>query len=496
MNFNSIQFLIFLPIVSTLYFLIPYQLRWLWLLLASCYFYMAFIPVYILILFLLICIDYVMGILIERSYGLQRKFYLIVSIFSTCLILFIFKYFNFFNANLTNLAQFLHWNYSVKSLSLILPIGLSFHTFQSLGYVIEVYQGKWKAERNFGVYAVYVMFFPQLVSGPIERARNLLPQFYEKHDFDYQRIADGLKLILWGLFQKVVIADRLALLVNQVYGNLPQYQGLPLLIATVFFAFQIYCDFSGYSDIAIGSAQIFGFRLMRNFNQPYFATSIADFWKRWHISLSTWFRDYVYIPLGGNKTSKIRWTFNIIITFLISGLWHGANWTYLIWGALHGTYYLFSSWTKGFRENIVQVLRLNRWIFFHRLLKTLITFSLVCFAWIFFRAKSIQEAGYVIRHLFNGWNDPLVWDAQQAGYLGLQKSEFVGAILVVIFLLAAHVLEQKLSGKMESCSSMRNTLSFLNQKPVLFRWMVYIGMTLAIMNLGVMANVPFIYFQF
>jgi len=496
MNFNSIQYFIFLPIVASVYFLIPYQFRFLWLLLASCCFYMAFIPVYILILFLLICVDYLMGIFIENAQGSLRKIYLIISILTTCSILFTFKYFNFFNANLTHFAQLIHWNYSVKDLSLILPLGLSFHTFQSLAYVIEVYRGKWKAERNFGIYALYVMFFPQLVSGPIERPQHLLPQFSERHDFDYQRITDGLKLILWGLFQKVVIADRLALIVNQVYGNLPQYQGLPLLIATVFFAFQIYCDFAGYTDIAIGSAQLLGFRLMRNFNQPYFATSIADFWRRWHISLSTWFRDYVYISLGGNKTSKLRWTFSIMITFMISGLWHGANWTFLIWGFLHGFYYMFSSWTKCLREKITEISNLKENPFIQHFVRILITFSLVSFAWIFFRASSLKEAVYIITHLFNGWDQALVWNDQQAGYIGLSKLEFLGALLSIVFLLIVQALEQNLSKKTESTTSISNTLSFLNQKPIFLRWAVYIIITLTIMNLGILTNVPFIYFQF
>lgn len=265
---------------------------------------MAFIPVYILILFVTICIDYFAGIFIEISSGKMKKYFLFFSIISTCLVLFIFKYFNFFNSNFSSLANFLHLKYPVRIIEIILPIGLSFHTFQSLSYVIEVYRGHQKAERHFGLYSLYVMFYPQLVAGPIERPQNLLHQFREIHSFDYQRITDGLKLMAWGLFKKVVIADRLALLVNQVYGNIQGYSGLSLIVATVFFAFQIYCDFSGYSDIAIGTAQVMGFKLMDNFNRPYFSKSISEFWKRWHISLSSWFRDYIYISLGGRKVSR------------------------------------------------------------------------------------------------------------------------------------------------------------------------------------------------
>src|SRR4030066_714116 len=292
MLFNSFSFLIFFPTVTVLYFLIPHRYRWFFLLTASCIFYMAFIPIYILVLALTIVIDYTAGLLIEKAEGEKRRWFLIMSIVSTCGVLFIFKYFNFFNANLSQLARFLHWNYSIESLSLILPIGLSFHTFQSLSYVIEVYRGNFKAERHFGIYALYVMFYPQLVAGPIERPGNLLHQFYEKHTYDDQRAMDGLKLMLWGFFKKVVIADKLALIVDQVYQDPPQFTGIPLIAAALFFGIQVYCDFSGYSDIAIGSAQAMGFRLMDNFNRPFHSTSMTEFWRRWHVSLMTWFRDF------------------------------------------------------------------------------------------------------------------------------------------------------------------------------------------------------------
>ena len=298
MSFSSIHFLLFFPIVTALYFATPYRFRWLLLLFASCYFYMAFVPVYILILGFTIVVDYFAGILIENAQGRRRKWLLIVSLVSNIGVLFIFKYFNFFNTNLKALAEAIHWNYSLESLSIALPIGLSFHTFQAMSYTIEVYRGNQKAERRFGIYALYVMFYPQLVAGPIERPQNLLPQFYEKHDFDYQRVTDGLKLMAWGFFKKIVIADRLAVAVNLVYNAPYKYTGLPLIIATYFFAFQIYCDFSGYTDIARGAARVMGFRLMKNFNRPYFATSVADFWTRWHISLSTWFKDYLFTPLA------------------------------------------------------------------------------------------------------------------------------------------------------------------------------------------------------
>jgi D-alanyl-lipoteichoic acid acyltransferase DltB (MBOAT superfamily) len=341
MLFNSLSFLIFFLIVSSVHFALPHRFRWILLLAASCFFYMCFIPIYILILAATIAVDYAAGILIERTPNpARKKAYLIMSIVSVCAILFVFKYFNFFNNNLAALARVLHWNYPMKTLRLILPIGLSFHTFQSLSYVFEVYRGRQPAEKHFGIYSLYVMYFPQLVAGPIERPQNLLHQFKEVKRFDWQRVCNGVSLSLWGLFKKVVVADSLAIYTDTIYNNSRQHTGTSLLLATYFFAIQIYCDFSGYSDIARGISRIYGIELMNNFETPYFAKSISEFWSRWHISLSTWFRDYVYIPLGGNRVSLPRNMFNIAVVFLISGLWHGANWTFVIWGALHGIYYL------------------------------------------------------------------------------------------------------------------------------------------------------------
>ncbi len=301
MLFNSVQFLIFFPVVTALYFVLPHKYRWAMLLAASCIFYMVFIPAYILILASTIIVDYIAGIYIERSTGARRRLFLIISIISNVGFLAFFKYFNFLNGNIAFLARLIHWNYPINVLYIILPIGLSFHTFQAMSYTIEVYRGTQRAERHFGIYALYVMFYPQLVAGPIERPGRLIHQFYEEHHFDYVRVTSALKLMTWGLFKKVVIADRLAMIVNPVYNNPAQYNGMTLALATVCFAYQIYCDFSGYSDIARGSAQAMGFDLMDNFNRPYFAKSIAEFWKRWHVSLSTWFRDYVYIPMGGEQ---------------------------------------------------------------------------------------------------------------------------------------------------------------------------------------------------
>ena len=332
MLFNSIEFAIFFPIVTAIFYLLSQRWRVHWLLAASCFFYMAFIPSYILILIVTILIDYFAGIYLERVEDQRKKKILLwVSIFSTCTVLFIFKYFDFFTGSFVGLAELFGWHLPHPVISIILPIGLSFHTFQSLSYVVEVYRGNQKAEHNFIVYATYVMFFPQLVAGPIERPQNLLHQFWERHVFRYTEVTAGLKRMAWGFFKKLVVADRLALYVNDVYSAPRNFNGLQLTLATFFFAYQIYCDFSGYTDIALGTAQVLGFRLMENFDTPYYSRSISEFWHRWHISLSTWFRDYLYIPLGGSRVSKRRHILNLLITFTISGLWHGANWTYVLW---------------------------------------------------------------------------------------------------------------------------------------------------------------------
>ena len=298
MLFNSINFLIFFAIVVALYYVIPKSWRWVLLLVASCYFYMAFIPAYILILFYLVVIDYVMGRLIERTEGGWRKRFLIISIIANVGTLFFFKYFNFFNANAAYLAGVIHWNYPLWILQIALPLGLSFHTFQSLSYVIEVYKKRYPAERHLGIYALYVMFFPQLVAGPIERPQQLLPQLHSLGDFNEARITDGLRIMLWGFFKKVVVADTLGSVVDSIYGNLHTVSGASLALVMVAFALQLYGDFSGYSDIARGTAKVFGVDLVNNFNLPYFSRSITDFWRRWHISLSSWFRDYFYQPLA------------------------------------------------------------------------------------------------------------------------------------------------------------------------------------------------------
>lgn len=477
MLFNSFEFLIFFPAVTILYFLLPHKFRWILLLLASCAFYMFFVPYYILILIVTILIDYFAAIYISQSTGKKKKIYLIISIISTCLVLFVFKYFNFFNDNFKLLARVAHWNYPIPALKILLPIGLSFHTFQSLSYVIEVYRGNQKVEKHFGIYALYVMFYPQLVAGPIERPQNILHQFYEKHHFDYDDVTHGLKQMLRGYFKKVVIADRLSIYVNAVYNNHTHHNGTSLLLATVLFAFQIYCDFSGYSDIAIGSARVMGFKLMTNFNRPYFARSISEFWKRWHISLSTWFKDYVYIPLGGNRVIMPLVCVNLLITFLLSGLWHGANWTYVIWGGLNGFYLVIGVLFYKVKSKINHDLENQHLKKLNEFLNILITFILILFSWVFFRATSFTDALDIIKKILFD-QGPL--------FIGNNKDLIYSVCFLSLLLIIELFEEYKLF----------NNFSLYNNSNRLIRHLTYYSVIIIIMLFGVFDSSQFIYFQF
>lgn len=484
MLFNSLHFLLFFIIVTSLYFALPHNRRWLLLLISSCYFYMAFVPIYIIILGATIVIDYFAGIFIEKSEGKRRKLFLVASLIANIGVLAVFKYYNFINENLSFLLHGIGVSNPIPYLSILLPVGLSFHTFQAMSYTIEVYRGHQKAERHFGIYSLYVMFYPQLVAGPIERPQNMLHQFREKYDFDYDRVMSGLRLMAWGLFKKVVIADRLAIAVDTVFNNPEQHNSLSLIIATVFFTFQIFCDFSGYSDMALGAARIMGFKLMTNFDKPYQSKSVHEFWKRWHISLSTWFKDYLYITLGGNRVTVPRWYLNLFIVFLVSGLWHGANWTFVIWGALHGFYLVFGLITQKYRDRFNQLLRIDR----VPIISTISTFVLVAFAWIFFRANSVDSAFYIVKHMFTGIPDvvhQLVNNQPVLESMGLKKNDFALSILLIIFLETVHYVQSK-----------KSLSDIFVQKPAYVRWAVYYGVILAIIFLGVFENRQFIYFQF
>ncbi len=477
MLFNSFQFLAFFIIVTSLYFLLPYKQRWILLLTASCYFYMAFIPIYILILGFTIIIDYFAGLYIEKSVGKRKKTFLVFSLIANIGVLAIFKYYNFISENLNFLLHGFGMDKPIPYLNILLPIGLSFHTFQAMSYTIEVYRGNQKAERHFGIYSLYVMFYPQLVAGPIERPQNLLHQFREKFDFDYNRVTDGLRLMAWGIFKKVVIADRLAIPVGFVYAQPQSYNSFSLIIATVFFAFQIFCDFSAYSDIAIGAARVMGFKLMKNFDKPYHSQSVSEFWKRWHISLSSWFRDYLYISLGGNRVTIPRWLLNLFIVFLVSGLWHGANWTFIIWGALHGFYLVFGIVTKKLREKT----GLDK----IPLLSSLVTFTLVCFAWIFFRADNIKVAWYIATHIITGLPYLILQHHHIIEYIGISKDELILCFATILLLECVHILQSRV-----------NIVAYFKAKSIYFRWAVYLSLLVAIIFFGVFENRQFIYFQF
>ena len=484
MLFNSVSFLFFFTIVTVLYFSIPYRYRWILLLFASYLFYAGFQPEYLLLIVLLTFVSYFSGLQMgkEPMQSKRKKILLFCLVFHLG-ILFIFKYYNFFNSSLRVLFEHFNLFYGLPSLPFLLPVGLSFFAFKSLSYAIDVYRGEQAPERYVGRLGLYIAFFPQLLAGPIERAKRLLPQLYEKHDFDDQRVSDGLKLMLWGLFQKIVIADNLAPLVDAVYNHPAHYQGASLILATLFFTFQIYCDFSGYSDIAIGAAQVLGFKTMDNFKRPYFSKSIQEFWRRWHISLSTWFRDYLYIPLGGNRISVSRWYLNLFVVLLVCGFWHGANWTFIIWGGIHGFFLVFSAFTQEIRNRIHQRLGLSRIPTIQHTLKVLVTFFCVSFAWIFFRANNISDGLYIISHLWTGWGD--LYAGALVPFGGALKFNLIIGVASTGILLIIHFLQGE-----------DNFCHWLSQKRMAWRWSVYYSMILAILLFGPFKLKEFIYFQF
>jgi alginate O-acetyltransferase complex protein AlgI len=477
--FNSLEFLGFFAVVTSLFFALPQRARWFLLLAASCWFYMAFVPVYIVILAGTIVVDYGAGLLIERTSGTRRRAALLASLIANVGVLVVFKYWNFFSDNVNALSGALHLPITTHHLGMILPIGLSFHTFQAMSYTIEVYRGNQKAERHFGIYALYVMFYPQLVAGPIERPQNLLHQFRTRHPFAYQRVTDGLKLMMLGFFKKIVVADRIAVVVDSVYSSPRSHGGIELIIATVFFAFQIYADFSGYSDIAIGCARVMGFDLMTNFRRPYLARSVGEFWQRWHISLSTWFRDYVYIPLGGSRAGPSKWRRNILITFVISGLWHGANWTYLVWGALNGCYIVLApSIARIWPGSVAADRSLARRVF-----DAVVVFVLIDITWVFFRANTVGDATYVLTHLLAGPRPASFGDLAQR--IGVPTQSILMGVAAIAALLAIDVF-----------SEARDFFAWLNGRPALVRWGIYYAAAFATVFLGYYGGQQFIYFQF
>lgn len=478
MLFNSLSFAVFLPIVFSIYWLLPHKYRWVLILAASYYFYMSWNARYIVLIFFTTCVSYGAARFLENEENPKiKKLILGVSALLCLLVLFFFKYFNFVSESVTSFLGIFAIRLNPLTLKLALPVGISFYTFQTLSYVIDVYRGQIPAEKHFGYYAAFVSFFPQLVAGPIERASNLMPQIKEEHTFDYDNAVYGLKLMAWGLFKKMVIADTLANYVSAVYDAPGTKAGFALILATFFFAFQIYCDFSGYSDIAVGTAKLFGIHLSTNFKSPYFSQSVKEFWSRWHISLSTWFRDYVYIPLGGNRTKKARHAWNLFITFLLSGLWHGADWTFVVWGGIHGLAQI--------TENLILPKNRLKSRGITAFFRTIFVFLFVSFAWVFFVSASLPDALYVIKHAFDGISDPASYIYNGYAGIGMSVSSIIKENVFLVFLLVfdrmsleSDVIAE--SGKLKT--------------PV--RWTIYVLLSLAILFFSQKGAAEFIYFQF
>lgn len=473
MLFNSIEFFVFFGSLLLLYYYVPKKYKWLLLLIVSYYFYMSWRWQYIILIIISTLVDYfVAKAIFKTNIQFRKRVFLSISLIANLGMLFYFKYYNFF-IDSVNSSISIFSGFTIPYAEIILPVGLSFYTFQTISYTLEVYYGRQEPERHLGKFALFVSYFPQLVAGPIERPQNLLHQLNDPKPLMASNFVSGARLILWGLFKKVVVADRLAYFVDVVYNNPDSYHGLSIVIATVFFAFQIYCDFSGYSDMAIGVARIMGVDLMKNFRTPYFSTSVREFWGRWHISLSTWFRDYVYIPLGGNRAGMNKWIVNLFITFLISGIWHGANWTFIIWGAIHGLIIAFEAINS--KKKFINIP-------LPTLLKTGLTFSIVCFAWIFFRANNVSDAFLIISNIFTT-SYSFIGEVRSLNTMTLYNLALGFPLIILLLLLE----------KGWGMSFVRGY--FYSHKP--FRFACYVSLIAIIALFGVFVNQSsFIYFQF
>lgn len=473
MYFNSIQFLIFFPIVTIIYFIIPHRIRWIWLLIASYYFYMSYNPKYVVLIGISTIITYVGGLLIEKANDIKtRKTLVFLSVSSNVGILALFKYYNFFTTATERFFSHFNIIMDVPEFDFLLPLGISFYTFQALSYIIDVYRKDVKAEKNLGKYALFVSFFPQLLSGPIQKSKNFIHQIDEKHYFDYNRVKNGLLLMLWGYFQKTIVADRIGQVVNTVYNNPGNYKGFQIIIATIFFAFQLYCDFSSYSNIAIGAAEVMGFKLSKNFERPYFSKSIKEFWKRWHMSLTGWFMDYLYFPLGGSRCSKLRTYFNVMVVFLVSGLWHGAGFTFIIWGFLHGMYYIIGKVLNPVKKKLIHKFNIKVYTFTYKLTQVLINFMLIDFAWLFFRANSFESSIILIKNM--AYFNPSIFTDGSLYKLGLDSPNFLIGILGLIVVLIVDLMQRKEDVRDE-----------LLKKNVVLRWSLYVTSIIVILIFGI-----------
>lgn len=484
MLFNSIDFLFFFPIVVVMLFVIPQKLRGIWLLVASYYFYMSWNPKYALLMAFSTFVTWISGLLMEKCKkgDVTKKKWIVAGSFMINLsILFVFKYANFIMDSITGVMNHFGVTLTDKRLDLLLPVGISFYTFQALSYTMDVYRESIKPEKNFLQYALFVSFFPQLVAGPIERSGNLLSQIQQIAQvklWKFERVRDGLLLMFWGLFQKLVIADRTSLLVNEVYNNYQRYGLVEITVATVLFAFQIYCDFGGYTNVARGAARVMGFELMQNFRQPYLARNIKDFWRRWHVSLTTWFTDYLYIPLGGNRKGELRKNINICIVYLVSGLWHGASWNYVAWGGLHAIYQVVGNFKTRF------IKRSKKEPFHLSLIRIVGTFILVDIAWVFFAAPGFKHALRMFKQMTINMQTTSLLD------IGLDKGNWLVLIVAILILYVVDILHE--------CK--KSVFVIVNSKPLVVRWVLYLGLIWFIILFGIYGvgydTGQFIYFQF
>ena len=486
MQFHSIDFLVFFPMAVLIFFVMPRKMRTLWLLIASCYFYISWNPRYAVWINVSTVIAYTAGLMIEKSSSVRRKKLVVAfALLSNLGILAVFKYADFAIETFNSLCSFAGLGVIEKRLDLLLPLGISFYTFQTAGYIIDVYRGNVPAEKNILNFALFVSFFPHLVSGPIERSGSFLKQIRELKNiqvWDFERVKDGLMLMLWGIFQKLVIADRAALLVNQVFTNYQNYGFIEIAIAAILFAFQIYCDFGGYTNTARGAAQVLGFSIAENFRQPYLAVSIKDFWRRWHISLTSWFTDYLYIPLGGNRKGLIRKYINIFIVFGVSGLWHGASWHFVAWGLLHAVYQVAGDVKKKIEEK--RHLNNGRETISKRIRKAVTVFILVDIGWVFFAADSVRHAFCIFRQMFTGIIKVSVFE------LGLDRGNWTTFILAAVLLLVIDVLHERGT----------SISKIINSQEIWFRYLIYAGLIWSIIMFGIYGTgydtSSFIYVQF
>ena len=476
MVFNSVPFLFFFIAVFALYWSVPKRFQWCVLLVSSYLFYGICSAKYLLLILFITAVSYFSARYLEKNRGNSAASKRCLALTCLCILsfLFVFKYFNFLSESICQLLRFFSVEVDPFLIKVMLPVGLSFYTFTVIAYVVDVYRGKIPAEHRFGKYAAFISFFPTLLSGPIERADNLLAQIRQEHSFDYDQAVLGSREILFGLFKKMVIADTLAIYVNMVFNSIHSYSGFTMILAVLFYTIQIYCDFSGYSDIAIGVSRLLGIHLRPNFRQPYFAVSIKEFWGRWHISLSSWLRDYVYIPLGGNRVSPLRHKLNLMATFLVSGLWHGASWNFILWGAIHGGAQVL--------ESLLPKAKAKAAVFF----RWILTMLVVCFGWVFFRANTLSDAVYVFSHLFYGIGEPSWYFVQGYRVLGLSNVDLL-VIFGNCFLLFA----------LDFCCFRWDGMEKISKVPSFFRWGIYLLLILLIVFFTpLISNSQFLYFQF